>query len=194
MAVDHSAMWVKRLLLFRKELLVLWLLVSQALASLTPSNVALNKVTFSSGQHNKSSSPSVVVDGDKSYSFTIPSSGRFCTQCFLSTLSDNPWWRVDLGGQFFITNINIYTGSAYRNIGPFEILSKETSGNLNPADDYSQWNVIQSVSTLVSTYEYPLPTAVYAQHVAVMEKENPRQPQYQQVLLLTEVEVYGFSE
>jgi len=65
---------------------------------------------------------------------------------------------------------------------------------LNPADDYSQWNVIQSVSKLVSTYEYPLPTAVYAQHVAVMEKKDPQQPQYQQVLLLTEVEVYGFSE
>jgi len=65
---------------------------------------------------------------------------------------------------------------------------------LNPADDYSQWNVIQSVSTLVSTYGYPLPTAVYAQHVAVMEREDPQLPGYPQVLLLTEVEVYGFSE
>jgi len=65
---------------------------------------------------------------------------------------------------------------------------------LNPADDYSQWNVIQSVSTLVSTYEYPLPTAVYAQHVAVMEKEDPQQLFIPQVLLLTEVEVYGFGE
>ncbi|KAF6028144.1 hypothetical protein EB796_013542 [Bugula neritina] len=91
--------------------------------------------------------------------------------------------------------LSLSAGAAGRTIGPFEILlSKETSGNLNPADDYSQWNVIQSVSTLVSTYEYPLPTAVYAQHVAVMEKKDPRQPQYQQVLLLTEVEVYGFSE
>jgi len=38
------------------------------------------------------------------------SAGRYCSQCFLSLPSDNPWWRVDLGGQFFITNINIYTG------------------------------------------------------------------------------------
>jgi len=65
---------------------------------------------------------------------------------------------------------------------------------LNPADDYSQWNVIQSVSTLVSTYEYPLPTAVYAQHVAIMQKEDPLQPGIPQSLVLTEVEVYGFSE
>jgi len=65
---------------------------------------------------------------------------------------------------------------------------------LNLTDDYSQWNVIQNVSTLVSTYEYPLPTAVYAQHVAVMEKENPLNPKYKQSLVLTEVEVYGFSE
>ncbi|KAF6035828.1 hypothetical protein EB796_005864 [Bugula neritina] len=85
-------------------------------------------------------------------------------------------------------------GAAVRMIGPFEMLSKETSGNLNPADDYSQWNVIQSVSTLISTYKYPLPTAVYAQHVAVMEKENPLNPEHQQSLVLTEVEVYGFGE
>jgi len=65
---------------------------------------------------------------------------------------------------------------------------------LNPAVYYSQWNVIQSVSTLVSTYEYPLPTAVYAQHVAVMEKKNLQNYQYGQSLVLTEVEVYGFSE
>jgi len=65
---------------------------------------------------------------------------------------------------------------------------------LNPADDYSQWNVIQSVSSRVPSYEYPLPTAVYAQHVAVMEKEDPRQHGYSHVLLLREVEVYGFSE
>jgi len=65
---------------------------------------------------------------------------------------------------------------------------------LNPADDYSQWNVIQSVSNRVSTYGYPLPTAVYAQHVAVMEKEDPQYPGISQVLLLTEVEVLGFSE
>jgi len=65
---------------------------------------------------------------------------------------------------------------------------------LNPADDSSQWNVIQSVSTLVSSYGYPLPTAVYAQHVAVMEKEDPRHSGIPQVLLLTEVEVLGFSE
>jgi len=29
-AVDHSAMWAKRLFLFRKELLVLWLMVCQS--------------------------------------------------------------------------------------------------------------------------------------------------------------------
>ncbi|KAF6035829.1 hypothetical protein EB796_005865 [Bugula neritina] len=89
---------------------LLLMLLSLSAASPSPSNVALNKATSSSGQHNKSSSSSVVVDGDQSYSFTAPSTGRYCTQCFLSTLSDNPWWRVDLGGQFFITNINIYTG------------------------------------------------------------------------------------
>jgi len=54
--------------------------------------------------------------------------------------------------------------------------------------------VIQSVSYKVSTHEYPLPTAVYAQYVAVMEKKDPLQPGYPQVLVLTEVEVYGFSE
>jgi len=85
-------------------------------------------------------------------------------------------------------------GAASWTIGPFEILSKETSGNLNPAVYYSQWNVIQNVSTLISTYEYTLPTAVYAQHVAVMEKKDPRQPTLPQSLSLTEVEVYGFSE
>jgi len=74
------------------------------------------------------------------------------------------------------------------------MLSKETSGNLNPAAYYSQWKVIQSVSNRVSTYQYPLPTAVYAQHVAVMEKKDLLQPKYPQVLVLTEVEVYGFSE
>ncbi|KAF6030238.1 hypothetical protein EB796_011452 [Bugula neritina] len=173
---------------------LLLMLLSLSAASPLPSNVALNKATFSSGQNNKSRSSSVVVDGDQSDSFTYPSTGRFCTQCFLSTLSDNPWWRVDLGGQFFITNISIYTGAAGYIIGPFEILSKETSGNLNPAVYYSQWNVIQSVSKLDSTYEYPLPTAVYAQHVAIMEKKDPRNPEYQQRLVLTEVEVYGFGE
>jgi len=65
---------------------------------------------------------------------------------------------------------------------------------LNPADDYSQWNVIQSLSYKISTYEYPLPTTVYAQHVAIMENEDPLNPEYQQSLLLTEVEVYGLSE
>jgi len=66
---------------------------------------------------------------------------------------------------------------------------------LNPADDYSQWNVIQSVSsTTVSTYEYPLPAAAYAQHVAVMENIHPQHPGYPQSLALTEVEVYGFSK
>jgi len=65
---------------------------------------------------------------------------------------------------------------------------------LNPAVYYSQWNVIHSVSDRVSTYEYPLPTAAYAQHVAVMEKKDPLQPGYPQVLVLTEVEIYGFSE
>jgi len=65
---------------------------------------------------------------------------------------------------------------------------------LNPADDYSQWNVIHSVSDRVSKYRYPLPTAVYEQHVAVMEKEDPRQPGIPQSLVLTEVEVYGFSK
>jgi len=85
-------------------------------------------------------------------------------------------------------------GAAARRIGPFEILSKESSGNLNPAVYYSQWNVIQNVSTLVSTYGYPLPTAVYAQYVAVMENEDYQNPTLPQSLLLTEVEVLGFSE
>jgi len=62
---------------------------------------------------------------------------------------------------------------------------------LNPADDHSQWNMIQSVSDKVSTYGYPLPTAVYAQHVAVMENKDSSQLQ---TLVLTEVEVYGFGE
>jgi len=64
---------------------------------------------------------------------------------------------------------------------------------LNPAVYYSQWNVIQSVSNKVSTYEYPLPTAVYVQHVAVMEKKRSQSADPQS-LVLTEVEVYGFSE
>jgi len=62
---------------------------------------------------------------------------------------------------------------------------------LNPADDYSQWNVIQSVSYKVSTYGYRLPTTVYAQHVAIRENKDPNQ---QQSLMLAEVEVYGLSK
>jgi len=54
--------------------------------------------------------------------------------------------------------------------------------------------VIHSVSNKVSTYGYLLPTAVYAQYVAVMENLDPQQPGLPQSLLLTEVEVYGFSE
>jgi len=79
-------------------------------------------------------------------------------------------------------------------IGPFKILTKGTSGNLNPASEYSQWSVIQRVSYRLSTYEYPLPTAVYAQHVAIMENKDPQQPLYPQALVLTEVEVYGFGK
>jgi len=76
----------------------------------SPANLALNKTTSSSGQQSLGSSPSVVVDGDKSDSFTKFSTGKTCTQCFLSIPSVNPWWRVDLEGQFYITYINIYTG------------------------------------------------------------------------------------
>jgi len=84
-------------------------------------------------------------------------------------------------------------GSATHTIGPFEMLSKEISGKLSPAVYYDQWNVIHRVSDRVSTYKYPLPTAVYVQHVAIMGRNSPRS-EYEQSLVLTEVEVYGFGE
>jgi len=84
-------------------------------------NVAKDKtVNLESAPSNRGSNDSsVIVDGDRDGNMTavgyrIPAttnSGVKCNACYISTSTDvNMWIRIDLVNNYFVTEINVFTG------------------------------------------------------------------------------------
>jgi len=63
---------------------------------LASTNLAQGKATYSSSSKNDSHRPREAVDGESN-------------SYFQSSTSANQWWRVDLGGSYYVGVIKVYS-------------------------------------------------------------------------------------